>query len=156
MLCFSETRMSKFASLILFNVKETLICTILCTAKVEQALRPALNLIFCHFNCADCVLKSQKHFILAVNAVCRQLNFECSEFCSETFKRFSKMWKGDSVHPSVTRPLKPYPSNILLLPLKYSCVFENYFAHYKFFSPPSVNTCTPSEKFRYPSNIFLP
>ena len=33
--------------------------TILCMAKVEQALRPALNLIFHRFNCVQRVLKSQ-------------------------------------------------------------------------------------------------
>ena len=32
--------------------------TILCAARVEQALRPALNLTFYHFNCAERVLKS--------------------------------------------------------------------------------------------------
>ena len=32
---------------------------ILCAAKVEQALRPALNLIFCPFNCAELVLTPQ-------------------------------------------------------------------------------------------------
>ena len=31
----------------------------LCTAKVEQALRQALNLIFYHLNCAGCVIKFQ-------------------------------------------------------------------------------------------------
>ena len=33
--------------------------SVLCTAKIEQPLRPALNLIFYHFNCARRVLKSQ-------------------------------------------------------------------------------------------------
>ena len=32
---------------------------ILCAAKAEQALRPVLNLFFCHLNCAESVLKSQ-------------------------------------------------------------------------------------------------
>ena len=43
---------------------------ILCMVKAEQALRPALNLIFYHFDCAERILKFQTHFILAVTAVC--------------------------------------------------------------------------------------
>ena len=43
--------------------------TILCMAKVEQALRPTLNLIFYHFKSAECVLKIPKHFILALTAL---------------------------------------------------------------------------------------
>ena len=41
--------------------------------KVEQALRPVLNLIFYHFNCSERLLKSHHVSLVPVVAACSQL-----------------------------------------------------------------------------------
>ena len=43
------------------------------TGKVEQALRPVLNLIFYHSNCSERLLKSHHVFLVLVVAACSQL-----------------------------------------------------------------------------------
>ena len=43
------------------------------TGKVEQALRPVLNLIFCRFNFSERLLKSHHVFLVLVIAGCSQL-----------------------------------------------------------------------------------
>ena len=65
------------------------------TGKVEQALRPVLNLIFCHFNCSERLLKSHHVFLVPVVAACSQLLlksvsklFENVEWSNSLLKHF--------------------------------------------------------------------